>query len=231
MDLGRAVNYAFEDEQGTNKGLITVVIGLIPIINFAALGWALDLVRNMIDGAARPMPDWDDIGNQFVERWVSGLMVAIAAFIYYIPMIIINIILNAMLGGIFGLGSGDSWGFFLGAGLIVSCITTLIGIAYQAVVWLPLSIGVMRYARTREFSNFFDIGRNINLALENLSTMLVLALYWIVYQVAIFIIGLIPCIGWLIVLVSFGINVIVLSHLLGQAAVEIADASKGKRAE
>ncbi|MBN1965139.1 MAG: DUF4013 domain-containing protein [Anaerolineae bacterium] len=222
MDIGRALNYTFEDQEGTNKGLITVIIGLIPLVNLAAIGWGLDLIRNMLDGATYPMPDWNDLGSQFVERWVSGLMIAIAAFIYYLPMLIINIILNGVLNGVFRVGSGDELSFLFGAGMCVSCITGLLGIVYQAVIWLPLSVGLMRYARTRNFGNFFDIGRNINLALENLSTMLVLALYWIVYSLVMFFIGLIPCVGWLIALASVGINVIVMGHLLGQAAIEIA---------
>ena len=224
MDLARAFSYAFEDEDWQSKVPITLVIGIIPIVNLAVLGWGLDLVRNMLDGVRNPMPDWSDLGTQFSERWVAGLIAGIGWFIYYIPWLIVSVILNTISGAIFR--GADNLGF-LSISLGISCLVSLLGIIYAAAVWLPFSVGLMRYARTREFNHFLQFGRNLNIAMENLSTLLVLGIFMFVYGILLGIIGLIPCIGWLLVLFSIPISAIVQGHLVGQAAQEIAAKSRG----
>lgn len=208
MDIARAFTYVTEDDNWQNKTVITLVIGVIPLINLAAIGWMLDLINNMLDGRQKPMPDWDDLSNQFVDRWSRGLMVAIAAVIYIIPLIVIMICLGILIAALDG-------------GLL-RVLISLVATAYVALMWLPLSIGMMRYARTRDFNHFLQFGRNIALAQEHLSTLIVLAVFVFIVGIVINILGNLPCIGWLISLAATGVSVIVVGHLTGQAAVEIA---------
>lgn len=214
MDIARAFTYVTEDENWQNKTVITLVIGVIPLINLAAIGWMLDLINNMLDGQQKPMPDWDDLSNQFVDRWSRGLMVAIAAVIYIIPLIVIAICLGILVAA-------------LGGGLL-RVLISLVATAYVALMWLPLSIGMMRYARTRDFNHFLQFGRNISLAQEHLSTLIVLAVFVFIIGIVINILGNLPCIGWLISLAATGVSVIVVGHLTGQAAVEIAERKQGQ---
>ncbi|NPV65853.1 MAG: DUF4013 domain-containing protein [Anaerolineae bacterium] len=214
MDIARAFTYVTEDENWQNKTVITLVIGVIPLINLAAIGWMLDLINNMLDGQQKPMPDWDDLSNQFVDRWSRGLMVAIAAVIYVIPLIVIAICLGILVAALDG-------------GLL-RVLISLVATAYVALMWLPLSIGMMRYARTRDFNHFLQFGRNISLAQEHLSTLIVLAVFVFIVGIVINILGNLPCIGWLISLAATGVSVIVVGHLTGQAAVEIADRKRGQ---
>jgi len=212
--IARAFTYVTEDENWQNKTIITLIIGVIPVVNLAAAGWMLDLISNMLDGQERPMPDWNDLGAQFVDRWSRGLMVAIAALIYLIPLIVVAICLSILIAAL------DS--------SAMNALMSLVSSIYVALMWLPLSIGMMRYARTRDFSHFLQFSHNIALAREHLSTLVVLAVYIFVVGVVISILGRIPCIGWLISLLAMGINVIVVGHLTGQAAIEIAAATRGE---
>ena len=53
MDIGLSFSYMFEDKDWIKKILIGGLISLIPIVNFAALGYVVQLVRNTRDG--RPL--------------------------------------------------------------------------------------------------------------------------------------------------------------------------------
>jgi len=222
LDLVRAFTYFQEDENWTNKIPVTVVIGIIPIVNLAVFGWALDLIRNMLDGVPNPTPDWNDIGTQFVDRWVRGLILAIVGFIYFLPMLIVAGIVNGVFLSI-ALGSRGGFGVVSLAGL---CIT-VISLIYFAIVWLPLSIAIMRYARTRDFNNFLQIARNFKLAMDNLNTMVMLAVLIFIVGLIVGLLGNIPCIGFLISLLAAPFTAIVEGHLIGQAAIEIAAKTRG----
>lgn len=213
MDIARAFTYVTEDENWQNKVIITLILGLIPIVNLAVIGWMLDLIRNMLDGYEKPMPDWDDLGSQIVDRIVAGLMTAIAGFIYMLPLLVFAICFGIVI-------ATTESGFF-------NLIFGLVAIAYGALAWMPISIGMMRYSRTRNFSHYMAFSRNISLAREHLSTLIVLAVFVFAVGIVLGIIGNIPCIGWLFGLLSVGINAIVVGHLTGQAAVQIANDSSG----
>jgi hypothetical protein len=214
MDIARAFTYVTEDENWQNKVLLTLIIGVIPIVNLAAVGWMLDLIRNMLSGAPYPMPDWDDLSSQFVDRWVAGLMTALAGLLYIIPLIVINIVI--------GIG-----GAIIDAPRLVGLCTSLLGVIYFAVIWMPLSIAMMRYSSTRDFSHYLQFTRNIQLVQEHMSVLIVLAVVVFVIGFILGLIGNIPCIGWLITLFSVGVNAIVVGHLTGQAAIQIKNRSQG----
>jgi hypothetical protein len=213
VDIVKAFTYFTEDEKWQNKVIITLILGVIPVVNLAVVGWMLDLIRNMLDGIERPMPDWDNLGGQIGDRLMAGLMTVIAGVIYMAPLIVFSIC--------FGIVMAAADSRFLGF------VFSLIAIAYAALAWMPLSVGMMRYARTRDFSAYTDFARNLRLAREHLSTLIVLAVFVFVVGVILGIVGSIPCVGWLVAWVSVGVNAIVTGHLTGQAAVQIANDSKG----
>ncbi len=215
MDIVRAFTYITDDEEWQSKVPITLILGIIPIINLVVIGWMLDLIRNMIDGAEKPMPDWQNLGENFVERWTAGLMTGIAALIYMIPSIVILMVLGALLAA-------------LRLGFLSILITGVFMGVYAAVIWMPLSIGMMRYARTRDFNHYLQIGRNIALARENLATLITLAAFILVVSILFSLVSYIPCIGWLLSLVMVGVTAIVAGHLTGQAALEIARNRQGQ---
>lgn len=224
MEFGRAFSYAFDDENWSNKLVITAIIGIIPIVNLAVAGWALDLVKNMLAGQERPMPDWNDLGNQFTGRWVAGLMAAIAFFVYYLPWIVVEAILNGITGGI--LGRSDA-GLVIALSTALSCGVALLGALYSAVIWLPYSVGLMRYSNTRDFSHFFQFARNIEVARTHLSTLITLAVFVFLARIVLGLVFLIPCIGWLLALFSATVMAVVLGHLVGQAAIIMSNRARG----
>ena len=227
MDLGRAFSYAFDDDEWTTKLAITAVIGIIPIVNLAVMGWALDLIKNMLNGVEKPLPDWNDLGSQFTSRWVAGLMAAIAYFVYDLPWIILQAILNGVANGLFGRGD---LGTVMTMATLVGCGLSIVGAIYSALITLPYSVALMRYSSTRDFNHFFQFARNIELARANLSTLIMLIVMVFVANILLAILFVIPCVGWLLALLSVTIFAVVLGHLVGQAALEIANKTRGSAA-
>lgn len=215
MNIQRAFTYFLEDEKWQTKIPLTIFLGVIPIINFVVIGWMLDLISNMLDGHEHPAPDWDNLGEVFMQRWVAGLMTAIAGILYALPLIVISVCLGIMFAV-----TTNEW--------LASALLSIIGIAYGAAIWLPLSVGMMRYAKTRDFNNYMQIGSNLQVARDNMETMFALIAFIVITSFLMTIFGRIPCIGWLFNLLTLGIGAIINGHLNGQAAVIIAQNIRGK---
>ena len=92
MDIGRSFTYMFEDQDWIKKILIGGVVSLVPVVNFAALGYFIEALKNTVEGRELPLPEWDDFGGKFMK----GLMAGIASFLYMLPIMIV-------VGIVFGL--------------------------------------------------------------------------------------------------------------------------------
>ena len=68
---------------------------LIPIVNFAVFGYMASVIKNVVDGLDRPLPDWGDFGDHFVR----GLMLFLIGVVYMLPLIFL-IYLLAMTGAL-----------------------------------------------------------------------------------------------------------------------------------
>ncbi len=207
MDFGRAFSYVFEDEDWVSKVLLTAVIGLIPIVNFALFGWVIALMDNVVAGEEHPMPAWDNFGDKFT----AGLMYFIASVVYNIPLLLV---IGVLAGA--GMLAGTRGGEVIG--LVVGCGAAGLSVAYTVVALAVLFAGMVRYTRERELSTLLQFGENLRLAQDNLSTLVTLALYLILTGVIFSLFGWIPCIGWL---AAVALGTPVYGHLLGQAAQQM----------
>lgn len=204
MEIGKAFSFVLEDEKWVNKVLIGAVVSAIPIANFAASGYAIDVMQNTIQDETRPLPTWDDFGRFFIRgfKWLLGLLV------YMVPILILSCLFTVMGGGL-GAAMGDSadaadaFGVLLsGMGLVVSCLVLLYALAVGFVIpaataRYALTDDVMQMFRFREL--FADIRRNLNGYLVAYVVMLVAA---IVIGAILSLFGLIwlfiPICGWII---------------------------------
>ena len=85
MDIGKSFSYPFEDDEWLTKLFLGAIISIVPILNFAWTGYTVDIVRNVMDGVERPMPDWSEFGDKFVK----GFLIWAAGFIYTLPALLI----------------------------------------------------------------------------------------------------------------------------------------------
>ena len=62
MDIGRAYTFIMSDPKWIAKVLIGAAVSLVPILNLALYGYALDVVKRVYQGTDLPLPEWDDFG-------------------------------------------------------------------------------------------------------------------------------------------------------------------------
>lgn len=90
FDLGKAFTFAFKDPRWLEKILIG---GLFWIATFLLFGWFFILgymariVRSVVAGVDDRLPEWDDLGEMFVE----GLKLFVVAFLWYLPIFLVMV--------------------------------------------------------------------------------------------------------------------------------------------
>lgn len=106
IDFGKPFTFVFQDPDWLKKILIGGLFYLAMIVLvgiFFVLGYCARLARNVAAGAPRPLPEWDDLGDYFVE----GLKLAVIAIIYAIPFIAVIMIPVIGAGVAEGIGGGE----------------------------------------------------------------------------------------------------------------------------
>ena len=204
MEIGKAFTYVFDDESWITKILIGGILGIIPIVNFAVLGYTVETLRNVTQGMERPLPEWSEFGGKFVK----GLVMCIIGFIYTIP---IWLLMGCVWTALLAVGGGNGKGEDLIALLLfpLYCILGLYGL-----VLAILSPAILiKYAVTGDLTSAFRFGELFGLISGNLGNYIVaLILAWVANVIAGF--GVIACgVGWFFT--SFW-ACLVMAHLYGQ---------------
>ena len=207
MDWGKSFTYVFDDKDWVTKLLIGGLLSLIPVVNLVVVGYALNALKNVAEGAEQPLPAWDDFGDYFMK----GLISVLGAMVWALPIIVLAI-MTAILSALTGYDSADTSRVSTPFVLCIwsmSCVSGLYGLFLGFV--LPAAFA--NYAIRGDLGAFFrfgDIGKFIKANLGNYIVALLLAC------VAQFIgsFGVILC--------CFGVvftelwAILVGSHLLGQ---------------
>ena len=96
IDFGRAFTFVTEDPDWIRKiligGAFTLASGLLVGIPFV-LGYFARTLRNVADGSARPLPEWDDLGGLFNE----GLRLAAVYLVYVVGGMIVAALPGCLL--------------------------------------------------------------------------------------------------------------------------------------
>ena len=209
MDIGKAFTFPFDDEDWVKKLIIGAVLLIIPIVNFITFGYMIRTLRNVAEGRAKPLPEWDQWGDDFMK----GLLVVVAGFIYSLPIVLVNII-TAILGAIAGsTDSSGAQGVVALCTTVLSCLSALWGLAVAIVI----PAAVVKYAQEGEFGSFFKFSELFQWIRDNLRNYVIALLVIIVARiVASF--GVIACgIG---VLFTMFWATVTMGHILGQLVAQ-----------
>jgi hypothetical protein len=213
MDIGISFGYMFEDKDWLKKILIGGLISLIPIVNFAALGYLVQIIRNVRDGQALPLPEWD----QFGEYFVSGLWLFVIFLIYSIPVIILACLqgVGTALIGSSGNGGDDMATVYL---IVSTCLSCLMGIWGLVIGVLSPAIFV-RFAETGQVGATMRFGGLMDVIRANVGGYVIVTLLIWVATGIIAPLGLILCLVGIIFTQFWAY--LVTGHLLGQLANEV----------
>lgn len=222
MDLGKAFTYMFEDKDWIAKlaigGVILLggaILSFLVIPAIAALilllGYTLVVIKNVYDGNATPLPEWNNIGDLFMK----GLMAVVGVLIWSIPAIVLACcigLVNVAIGG--GARDTGSDGFRAFGGLVVACLSCLsfiVGIAIAFFVYAPLT----RFALTNELSVFWDFQGTWKFIQANTGNYVIAFLLAIVANI-IASFGIIACVIGVFFTTFWAY--LVVGHLYGQVA-------------
>ena len=190
FDFAKPFSYVFDDPDWLTKILIG---GLFYIAGFLIIGWFFILgyvartTRNVIAGHARPLPDWENLGDFFNEGLrLFGVALCVVlpmmmlAFGIMIPAGILSSIDNEGVAAIGGLMSGT-----------IACLFVPISLA----VWFFMPAMLLFAIVEQRFGAAFEFGRIWAFIKQNIGNyLLALVLYLIARFIGSF--GLILfCIG------------------------------------
>lgn len=211
MDIGKSFTYVFEDPNWIMKLVIGGLVSLVPIVNFAALGYMVTTLKNVADGQAQPLPEWSNFGDYFMK----GLYVFVGALIYAAPIILVYccMIVLGMAAGMGASGNSDAGGALAGLVSILSMCLSCLVMLFILVVAVMFPAALTRYAVSNQLNVFWDFRGNFDLISKNLTNYIIAILItWVAGFVAGF--GVILCfIG--VIFTSFWAQ-LVGAHVYGQ---------------
>jgi hypothetical protein len=207
MDISESLGFVLEDEDWLNKVLPGGVIGLIPLVNLATVGYCLRTMKNVAAGHRHPLPAWDRLGDDLV----TGAKVTAGCAIYALPLIL----LGAVTAGVSALGAETGSPDAI-RGIVQLCLSGLACLTgvYALLLGLWLPAAVVRYAQSGLFASLFQFGDIWGFIAHNLGGYIVTLLVAWVAGLAALLIGSVFC----LVGVAFTALIagLIHAHLLGQ---------------
>ncbi len=217
LNISRAIQHPFEDTDWMKKIGIGALVNLVPVLNFAGIGYMLEIVRNNVAGRDLPLPEWNDIGGKLVE----GLKLAVVFLVLGLPIFLLLCVMTAGMGGLAAVAdqSGGDTAQALGAGMgllgiAIGCISLIYGLF---LAYLQPAI-VMQFIKTRSIGGALRIGEVLAIARKNSGQYITIVAVGLGLGLVIGLIGSIPILGWIVILAAAPLIQVILGHLIGQYA-------------
>ena len=173
MDYGKAFTFVFEDKKWVTKVVIGGILSLIPIVNLIVIGYGLKALKNVAEGAAEPLPEWDDFADYFVQ----GLMSALGGLVWAIPSIALSMVM-AFLDAV-TRNQMDPQSVAAPIGICLSGLACLSGL-YGLFLGIVLPAATTKYAVTGEFGAFFRFAEIFKYITSNLGPYIIALLLGVV---------------------------------------------------
>lgn len=207
MDYGKSFVFMFEDRNWVGKILIGALFTLLSFILIGlpfVMGYFLEVVRRAATGRSDALPEWDALGDKFVE----GLVITVILLILALPLGLFSCIWSA-LGPAMEQARSDMALIYLLLFLAAFGLFLIYLVLYAVVT--PAII--VRYALTRSFGASLDPGAIWHIMRANFGHyILVVVLSYAASSIASF--GLILCVIGVVVTVFW--SYLVQAHLYGQ---------------
>ncbi|BCX05336.1 MAG: hypothetical protein KatS3mg053_3274 [Candidatus Roseilinea sp.] len=222
IDIGRAVQHPTEDQNWPSKLGIGALIALVPILNFALSGYAIEHLKNTSNGMDVPLPTWDNLGEKFMD----GLKLFVVTLILGLPIILLSCIVTIASGGLAALSEGGEavqGAAAAGIGVLMFAMGCLALIYGLLLAYLSPAIYI-QYTKTKDIGACLRIGELLNTARVNsgdyLMIFIVIIGIAIVLSLIVGVLNIIPCLGQILSLVisllAAPYIVVLLGNLCGQ---------------
>lgn len=193
LDVEQTLKYPAGDQEWVVKTVIGAVLNLIPIVNFLAAGYLLEVTRMGAEGR-EGLPVWENWGDKFI----NGLLVFVISLIYMlIPMIIMG------LGGFSGMAGFMRHGYE-GYGMAGFGFMMVLGTILALVIGFFMPMALTHFAVTGNFGAAFEFSTILERIKAVFGSYLVTFVLFIVLVIVIsMVLGIIPVLG---VLISLFVN-------------------------
>ena len=196
MTHSETFTYIFDDEKWMGKvlgGSLCMLVAMIPLLGIPGslvfMGYLKRLSRNVIDGVPKPLPEWDDLGGDFVE----GAKTLLINIVYMLPVVVLyfGVFIVAMIMGEGGAFEGSDE-----AGAVMGCFLVGIWLLVMALILICsvlLTVATLRFYATDSLGSAFQIGEVIRLITRRPGGFLVA---YLLFFVAVFAgqLGILACI-------------------------------------
>ncbi|MGN6673984.1 MAG: DUF4013 domain-containing protein [Thermomicrobiales bacterium] len=196
LDIGKAFTFVTDDPKWVTKVLIggglfiatlvllLTVIGWIFVAAIIA-GYLIQLARNVINGEAQVLPEWDNWGVKMTD----GFKVIVVGIVYALPTILISLVFTVPSTIMSASGSSGVQATGSLLGLLGGCLNFFVGIA----VALVSPIALARYASTSNLTSAFQFGEVFGILRQNIGMYIIVALLTAIVLQLVAGIGLIAC--------------------------------------
>lgn len=215
MDVRQALTFVFKDEEWIKKVLLGILISLVPIFGqFALVGYMLAIIRNVKSGDPRPLPDWSEVVQYFVEGlklWVVNMVYSLPALVLSCPLMFIGFLpllagddpeMMGTLGGITGV-----------LALVLSLPVTLYGLFLT----LLSPALLIRLVETGEISACLRVKETVRFAFANVGPIVIALLIISAAALVIMVPVMMLTLGLLTIPAAIWLN-LSFGHLCGQIA-------------
>lgn len=166
FDFARPFAFVFEDPRWVTKVLVGGLfffLAFLLIGFFFLMGYMARLARNVIAGMLHPLPEWDDLGEYFVE----GFQLCLIGLVYMLPLLILGLgfvvpaalvdhIDNEGLRNVGGCVMGSAWcvlvplslaiTFFVPGAMLRAVVERRMGAAFEfAAIWQFIRANIGNY--------------------------------------------------------------------------------------
>lgn len=191
FDFVRPLAFVFEDPRWVPKvllGGLFILASIFIIGAFFVYGYMARLVRNVIDGQQHPLPEWDDLGDFFVE----GFKLFVIALIYTIPIALLVAILVIPMAIMSNVADNDAMRAF--GGMSVSCVWCLIfPLGLALALWLPAAL--LMVITSGQMSAAFEFTHIARFIRGNIGNYILAFVVWLVVRFAAGLGIMLLCIG------------------------------------
>ncbi len=210
MDIGKAFSFVTEDPDALKKILIGGIISMIPIVNFAAMGYVVAVIRRVANDDPYPLPEWDNFGLYFSE----GFKVLVGLFVYFLPvtlLMFVFMIIMALAGGFNGdIDAQSADMVFGGSVFLLQCVMFI----YALAVSILLPAAFARFAEEGTIGSMLQFGKIFAFIRSNPGGYVVMLLVWLAVSYLIAPLGILACfVG--IIFTSWW-SYLVFGHMMGQ---------------
>jgi len=172
LDLGQGFRFFFEDPDWIKKILIGGVFMLLASLIVGAVfvfGYGVHLLRRVVRGEPRPLPEWEDLGRYFSD--------GLRGFGIYLLHVVAVAIVPAVFGCLIGLMGGGMASAFKSSGasdaaggLIAIAMLGLYAVTFlmMLVVLVYVPAAFTRFAVLDRFSAGFEVRENVAFIRRNL---------------------------------------------------------------